>query len=81
MKTLFATLIASSMLVFPSMAIEPVPGSITARGSTASALQKTPIGSVTFHELYDSGNTFVEVYVVGPDRRLQLVSRTLKNSG
>lgn len=81
MKTLLSSALVLSMFVLPSMAIEPLSGSITADGPTRSTLQEAPVGSVAFHRLYDKGNHYEEIYVVGPDGRLNLVDRKLLQSG
>ncbi|WP_274424279.1 hypothetical protein [Chelativorans sp. YIM 93263] len=71
---------ALSVLAAPALALEPIPGSITYGGPSEVQLEKTPVGSVTFHNVHHRGNHYREVYVVGPDQRFELVSRTLLSS-
>lgn len=59
-----------------SIAVEPIPGSITYDGRSQSILTTTPIGSVYLHQFDHRGNKYREVYKVGADRRLELVSRS-----
>lgn len=76
MKTLILTALATLFLAAPSVAVEPIKGSLNYETST-STLDKTPVGSVTFNDFYSGGNRYREVYIVGPDHRLNLVNRTL----
>lgn len=76
MKTLILTALATLFLAAPSVAVEPIKGSLNYETSM-STLNNTPVGSVTFNDFYNRGTHYREIYVVGPDHRLNLVNRTV----
>lgn len=62
-----------------SFALDPIPGSIT-YDDGYGYLSKSPVGSVTSQDFYSGGNHYSELYVLGADGRLKLVSRQQRDS-
>jgi hypothetical protein len=72
-----AALLASSSAF--AQGLTPVPGSITYNGQPHTKLTRAPIGSTFSHSLTDAvtGQQYVEIYRMAPDRSLEIVSRRL----
>ncbi|EIM76097.1 hypothetical protein A33O_06552 [Nitratireductor aquibiodomus RA22] len=76
MKTAVLAALATLILAAPAAALEPIKGSLN-YNADQTALNKTPVGSVTFNEFHNGGNRYREVYVVDTDRRLKIVNRSV----
>jgi hypothetical protein len=80
MKTYIFSALVLAALATPTMALEPIPGSITYPTQPRSKLLKAPIGSVVNHNFTDGfGRRVKEKYIINPDRSLKLVHRTTKH--
>lgn len=80
MKTYILSALVLTALATPSMALDPIPGSITFPTQPRTKLIKAPVGSVVNHSFTDGfGRRVKEKYTVNPDRSLKLVNRTTKN--
>lgn len=79
MKTAIFSALVLVTLATPSLALEPIPGSITFPTQPRTKLLKAPIGSVVNHNFTDgSGRRVQEKYIINPDRSLRLVHRVTK---
>jgi len=79
MRTFFLSALVLAALASPTMALEPIPGSITFPTQPRTKLLKAPIGSVVNHSFTDEfGRRVKEKYIINPDRSLRLVHRTTK---
>ncbi|QEE43165.1 hypothetical protein FVA81_00460 (plasmid) [Rhizobium sp. WL3] len=79
MKTYILSALVLAALAAPTMALEPIPGSITFPTQPRTKLVKAPIGSVVNHSFTDGfGRRVKETYIITADRSLKLVHRTTK---
>jgi hypothetical protein len=80
MKKTFAVALLTAIVSGTSAyAIEPIPGSITYNGGPSTRLEKAPVGSTVSHDFYANGHRYEELYVLGADRSLKLVSRSVSS--
>ena len=78
-KTFALAILAAAVGGTSAFAIQPIQGSIGYNGSAASTLEKAPVGSTFSHSFSANGERYDEVYVVGSDRSLKLVDRSVSS--
>ncbi|WP_426230629.1 hypothetical protein [Pararhizobium sp. DWP3-4] len=76
MKTGVFVALALAFAACTTVALEPIPGSITYGGQPRTKLTKSPAGSTFTHTFHDQrGNYWSETYRIQPDRSLEIISR------
>lgn len=61
-----------------TIAVEPIPGSITYGGQPRTKLEKSPVGSIVNHDfIMNDGRRAYETYRIEPDRSLTLLNRVI----
>jgi hypothetical protein len=74
-----AALVGVASFATASLAVEPVPGSITYSNPEAVRFTKAPAGSSLNHEFYADGVKYNESYIINNDGSIRLTGRTISN--
>ncbi|MBY5559441.1 hypothetical protein [Rhizobium leguminosarum] len=78
LPALFAGALLAGCSAADTLALEPIPGSITYGGQPRTKLSKSPVGIAVYNQFYNgTGQRVEEIYILQPDRSLKLVRREI----